>query len=93
MKFILQLIFNVAMSFVSLITKLINGYRQGKNDIYFFICGILLVASLFNQWILILAFLALLPSFNEQLTIKGNDDVAKPILQNDETAGTDEQKR
>ena len=93
MKFILQLIFNVAISFVSSITKMITGYKQGENDIYFLICGILLVASLFNQWILILAFLALLPSFNEQLAIKQHCDGAKPTQQDDQTTGTSDPTR
>mmetsp|Transcript_2996 Transcript_2996/g.4552 ORF Transcript_2996/g.4552 Transcript_2996/m.4552 type:complete len:1659 (+) Transcript_2996:117-5093(+) len=68
MKFILQLVINVAMSFMSAITKFIAGYKHGENDIYFFICGILLLISLFYPWVLILAFLALLPSFHEQLS-------------------------
>jgi hypothetical protein len=73
MKYIFQLIFNVAMSFMASITKMIAGYKHGQNDIYFFVCGLLLLASLFNQWILILAFLALLPAFYEQLTIKHDE--------------------
>lgn len=73
MKFILQMIFNVAMSFMASITKTIAGYKHGQNDIYFFICGLLLLVSLFNQWVLILAFLALLPAFYDQLTIKHNE--------------------
>lgn len=83
MKFIIQLIVNVAMSFMESITKMISGYKQGKNDIYFLICGILLVISVFNQWVLILAFLALLPSFHEQLTIK-------PAVDEPQTHPTDE---
>jgi hypothetical protein len=82
MKFIIQLIANVLVGFITSISQALTGKRRGKNDFYFFICAISLIGVYFIPWAGVVTFLALLPPLRDQLSLqdistKHNSDALK----------------